>query len=328
MKLATNYFGNIDFLKSLAIFFVCLYHFEPSIFQSGYIGVDIFLVVSGYLSAMSLSKYTPWSFVKGRLRRIYPSLSAMLVVSLFFMMIFGFYHEIINFSKYMISSSLLLTNFHLFLDKGYFSESTASNLLFHLWSISLEFQLWLLIAVLYALKFRVIARVLAVISFIVSVCFLSSSQVDIFYLNPMLRFWEAWLGFEMYLMSNKGQTKFQLKFPLHYFLFTAIFFLILIDLKDYYILWFFTPVTCALFLLCDFSLGKWMAYLIRFISARTYAYYLWHVPVIVSMSYYFPFTGWLKLLSVLAITLILSELSYRLIENATRTHKNRLPPSI
>lgn len=321
MQPIKSHLYNIDFLKSLAILFVFLYHFEPSLFKSGYIGVDVFLVVTGYLSAMSLSKYTPWQFIQGRLKRIYPSLSAMLIVSFIFIIIFGFYNEIINFSKYTISSSLLLTNLHLFLDEGYFSESTASNLLFHLWSISLEFQLWLILAITYFIESKTTIRFFAAVSFIASIYFLFILEINMFYLNPLLRFWEPWLGFEIYLLSNKSKYKF--KFPLHYLLFATIFIIIFLDLKDYYILWLFTPIICALFLLCDFSPKTAEYHVFRFVSARTYAYYLWHVPVIVSLSYYFLLTGWLKLLTVVVITIVLSELSYNLIEKDKLQHTHR-----
>jgi peptidoglycan/LPS O-acetylase OafA/YrhL len=302
----------IDFLKSIAIIFVFLFHLFPVYFPGGFIGVDIFLVVTGFLSAMSLSKTAALDFVKNRLRRIYPSLSLMYFVIFIFIAVFGFYNEILSFCKYLISSTLLLTNVHLYLDTGYFSESVNSNFLYHLWSISLEVQIWFIFAIVFFFKSIKIARMLALLSFIVTIYSLATGNVEQFYLNPLLRFWEAWLGYEAFHLKQK--KVFSDKLKLEYILIGLFLVFITVDLKIFYLLWLVSPFLCFSLLITKSSskflnLDIWV-----YFSSRTYALYLWHVPVIVGFGYYLNVFGIAKVASVMLSTILLSEWSYRWIE--------------
>lgn len=311
----SNKIKTIDFLKSIAILSVLLYHISPGIYVGGIIGVDIFFVVTGYLTALSFSKNTSAvNFIINRLNRIYPTLCVLLLVSLIFILIFGFYNEIQNLVKYVISSTVLLTNFHLYNDSGYFSSSIDSNLLYHLWSVSIEFQIWVLFAILILIKYNFVFKFIAVMSFVLSVFYLHNNNTEMFYLNPICRFWEAYLGFEMYYCSKlkiikKKYTDF---FIIIYLV--AIFYLTTINIKEYYVVWLLIPVFSSLILIVSNDSVLLDIKLWAFFSKRTYALYIWHVPIIVCITYYFNFYDYERLLLIIIFTFFISELSYRFIE--------------
>lgn len=310
-------YNSVDFLKFLAISSVFFYHLYPETFKGGLVGVDVFLIVTGYLSAMTLEKRTAIEFVKNRFIRIYPALSFLMIVTLLFIAIFGFYNELFNFTKYFISTTLLLTNLHLYLDNGYFSSGIASNLLYHLWSISLEFQTWLIFAIIVVLFPRFdkkIVTFLMSISFIWSIYFLSQSNVDAFYLNPFVRFWEPALGYLIYKVQAKRRQIISIRGYVLYLFITFIISISMLDLKDHYVLWVITPILVSSTLMCSLDIKGKVEYFIRYFSLRTYAIYLSHLPIIVVFSYYFPLVGIKKAIIVISATLIFSEFIYRVIE--------------
>ena len=311
-------YQSVDFLKFLAISSVFFYHLYPDTFEGGLIGVDVFLIVTGYLSAMTLEKRTAIDFVINRFLRIYPALSFLMIATFLFIISFGFYSEIFNFAKYFISTTLLLTNLHLYLDNGYFSSGIASNLLYHLWSISLEFQTWVIFAV-FAFFFpnsgKKVIMILMIISFIFSLYFLFNGNIDAFYLNPFVRFWEPALGYLIYTFQAKRGEHYPLGSYAFIFFSGFIALISLLDLKAHFLVWIITPILVSAALFFGLEIKGKVERVIRYFSLRTYAIYLSHLPIIVAFSYYFPLVGVQKAIVVTFVTLVFSEFIYRVVEN-------------
>ena len=305
--------SSVDVAKAFAIGSVFLYHLSPELFKSGFIGVDVFLVVTGYLSAMRLSKVNGYRFIKDRLVRIYPALSVLLVLGFLGVLTLGYFTEVYGYLKYSISSSFLLTNFHLYLDNGYFSQDLYSNVLFHLWSISLEFQSWIILAFLaYWASFLRLIYSVGLISFILAAYVLYIEDVNSFYLLTPFRLWEVVLG--VWAFNIKKRLGGQYSSSLVFIVLCIWSLLVFVDMKEYWYLWPITPILASIMLVSDLRLGTVWRIIPLYLSRRTYSLYLWHVPIICIFQYYLSMVGWSSVLIIFAATFLISELSYRYIE--------------
>lgn len=305
--------NNVDIAKSFAIGSVFLYHLAPDLFKSGFIGVDVFLVITGYLSAMTLSKASGYDFIKGRILRIYPPLSILLISGFICVFIVGYYNEVYGYLKYLISSTVLMTNFHLYLDDGYFSQDLYSNVLFHLWSISLEFQSWIVIAIVASfVAFRTLIYSLGILSVMLAGFALYKGDVNSFYLLTPYRFWEVVLGILAYNLKSRIDSKYSMCLTITVLCIWSS--LLFLDIKEHWYFWPISPILAVLLLLSDVRLEAKFKSITLYLSRRTYSLYLWHVPVICICQYYYLMTGWLSIFLILAATFSISELSYRYIE--------------
>jgi len=204
-----NYLPHIDGLRSIAVMSVVLHHIWPKIVPGGYIGVDIFFVISGYLIAgiikreMQDGNFSFILFYERRARRIFPALFAVLI----FCLIFGYF--IFLPSDYAVSlrgilgTLFFISNIFFWrdLEDGYFAETDAGlNPIVHTWSLSVEEQFYIffpiLLIFLYRIKIKKIPLILTIIfffSFFISEYFLDSKPVAVFFLSPF-RFWELLAG--------------------------------------------------------------------------------------------------------------------------------------
>ena len=150
MKL--SYRPDIDGLRALAVTAVVFYHskiflFDKSIFDGGFIGVDIFFVISGYLitgiilKELSISKkFNFLYFLKKRSRRLLPALFSLVILSIplsFYNLSENYYEEFIN-SVY--SSVSFISNFYFYNNSDYFDTPYSLKPLLHTWSLSIEIQ--------------------------------------------------------------------------------------------------------------------------------------------------------------------------------------------
>lgn len=208
-----GYRKDIDGLRAVAVVAVIVNHFSATLLPSGFLGVDVFFVISGYVITQSLVSgcHSNWSgyllgFYSKRIRRLLPALVACVAVSViasFF--IFGSVrHEILGTGA---ASLLGLSNVYLYyVASDYFSLDAILNPFTHTWSLGVEEQFYLVYPVLLILcglvfsnrdrgDLRVIAILggLSVVSFVLYVWSYIYSPVASFYLMPM-RFWELSLG--------------------------------------------------------------------------------------------------------------------------------------
>ena len=148
MKNSIVYREDIDCLRGLSVLFVILYHLKISYFSGGFLGVDIFFVISGLLITSIILKdisdgtFSLISFYERRIRRIFPALFFVLIFTYLFFNFIYLEGEIKELSKSIISTILFYANFH-FLDHGsYFSPANENLPLLHTWSLSIEEQFY------------------------------------------------------------------------------------------------------------------------------------------------------------------------------------------
>ena len=203
MKEIEKYRPDIDGLRAIAILLVILYHFFPSLVPSGFIGVDIFFVISGYLISKNIfnnlkkNKFSFLDFYRRRIRRIFPSLIIVLIFSLVFSYALMLPNEFQLFVEHLFYSAIFLYNFILINGFGYFEAATLTKPLLHLWSLSIEEQFYLIWPViLFFLWKRKNCNYFLFLFFFLSLflfIFLSKNINNSFYL-PYCRFFELIAG--------------------------------------------------------------------------------------------------------------------------------------
>ena len=148
MKNSIIYREDIDCLRGLSVLFVIFYHLKISYFTGGFLVVDIFFVISGFLITSIILKdisdgtFSLISFYERRIRRIFPALFFVLISTYFFFNLIYLEDEIKELSNSIISTILFYANFY-FLDHGSYFSPTNENLpLLHTWSLSIEEQFY------------------------------------------------------------------------------------------------------------------------------------------------------------------------------------------
>lgn len=146
-----NYQPHIDGLRALAVLAVIAFHYAPSQFQGGFIGVDVFFVISGYLITGILHNsfykhtfsFTLIKFYQHRIRRIFPAV----ILVLFFLLVAGwlalFASEYSMLAKHIAGSAGFIENYLLWTETGYFDRDVAQKPLLHFWSLAVEEQFYI-----------------------------------------------------------------------------------------------------------------------------------------------------------------------------------------
>lgn len=155
------YRPDIDGLRAIAIIFVLIYHGSLTLFPSGYMGVDIFFVISGYLitsiihQSMQKGSFSIFDFYTRRLWRLQPVFVCLLLVTMGLAFIYFLPLDFMQYSRSMRKTSLWISN--LFFNKtttGYFAPDTHQLPLLHTWSLSIEWQCYLLLPVFMYASYR------------------------------------------------------------------------------------------------------------------------------------------------------------------------------
>ena len=194
-------------LRAYSIIFVLIYHYLHELFPlfSGYKGVDIFFVISGYLiighiaRAVGDNEFSLGKFYAKRIIRLFPSLLILLFLVMFFGYVFMLSEEYASLSKYVFGTIFFFTNIISWLEVNYFDASAELKPLIHMWSLGIEEQFYatfpLLIIILAVFKRRILPYLFVCTLASVVLCIVISPrmQVATFYLLPT-RFWEIGVG--------------------------------------------------------------------------------------------------------------------------------------
>lgn len=210
-----KYRPDIDGLRAIAVLSVVAFHAFPSLIQGGFIGVDVFFVISGFLissiifGSLEKNSFRFVDFYIRRVNRIVPALLVMLVATWALGWFSLLADEYTQLGKHMAGGAAFVSNFLLLGESGYFDNSAETKLLLHLWSLGIEEQFYLVwpLMVWAAWKIRVNALILIAlvggISFTFNVMSVQADPVTTFY-SPQTRFWELLVGSLLaYVILNK-----------------------------------------------------------------------------------------------------------------------------
>jgi peptidoglycan/LPS O-acetylase OafA/YrhL len=203
-----KYRSDIDGLRAVAVIAVILFHYDifPAYVRGGFIGVDVFFVISGYLitgiifHGINDGTYTVVEFYNRRIRRIFPALFAVFafcIVAAFFLY---FPSEAIATGRSIVSSTLFFSNILFYLRSGYFDPDSETDPLLHTWSLSVEEQFYLAFPIVVFLirKFQLRTRIgvlaaLLLASLVYSAYMVRTDMSAAFFL-PQFRGWELLIG--------------------------------------------------------------------------------------------------------------------------------------
>jgi len=204
-KTLPPYLPHVDGLRAIAILAVIAFHGFPEWVSGGFVGVDIFFVISGFLisgiilKGLERGSFSFANFYARRIRRIFPALIVMLATSSLLGYLVLFRNEFRNLGKHVFSGALFVSNIAFWLDTGYFDMAAEHKPLLHLWSLGVEEQFYLIwpLFIYLAIRYRwkTLAAILAVLasSFVLNVWGTSFRPIATFFL-PLTRFWELIVG--------------------------------------------------------------------------------------------------------------------------------------
>jgi peptidoglycan/LPS O-acetylase OafA/YrhL len=209
LRISSNhnrYRPEIDGLRALAVLPVILFHAGFKWFSGGYIGVDIFFVISGYLITTIILKektegtFSITGFYERRARRILPALFFIMFACLIPAWLWMVPHQLEHFSKSIVSVVLFISNIFFWRTSGYFDDAAEEKPLLHTWSLGVEEQYYLFFPILVILLWRVGVKRLTGIVFILALMSLALSEWGWRY-KPMASFyllftraWELLIG--------------------------------------------------------------------------------------------------------------------------------------
>lgn len=200
-----HYRAAVDGLRGVAVLAVLGFHAFPEIVSGGYVGVDVFFVISGFLITSIIARqliHQDFSFADfywRRVRRLFPALILVLAITLALGWVLLLPDELKQLGKHASAAAAFLANFALWRESGYFDTAAEFKPLLHLWSLGIEEQFYLLWpAVLVTLWKRrmtllIILAALVIASFALSVHLAQSAPLANFYW-PAPRFWELGAG--------------------------------------------------------------------------------------------------------------------------------------
>ena len=200
-----HYRADIDGLRSLAIVPIVLFHAGFPLFSGGFVGVDIFFVISGYLITSIIAKeiscgtFDLWRFYERRIRRIFPALIVMLLVCSVAGWVLLFPLDLQAFGESMVASTAFVANISFWLQSGYFDTASDLKPLLHTWSLAVEEQFYLFFPLILIGPIRknrdprLIVWIVLLFSFVASLIGVSRNPDASFYLIPT-RAWELLIG--------------------------------------------------------------------------------------------------------------------------------------
>jgi peptidoglycan/LPS O-acetylase OafA/YrhL len=202
---SSKYRPDIDGLRAIAVMLVVIFHAFPEAMPGGFIGVDIFFVISGFLITgiivreLDQKRFSLLAFYNRRIRRIFPALIVVLCVTLVLGWLWMLPAAYAQLSSDVFASAAFFANIALLLQSGYFDIESAKKPLLHLWSLGIEEQFYLVWPLLLMLVARLRLRMLTAVSvvgmasFVLNVALIGSNPVATFYL-PFTRAWELLAG--------------------------------------------------------------------------------------------------------------------------------------
>ncbi len=307
--MSAKYRPDIDGLRAVAVIPVVLFHskislFGGNLFPGGFVGVDIFFVISGYLISTILlgditsNKFSILKFYERRIRRIFPALFAVLLFATgaaFVILLPGSGREMDYFGTHLFGATFFYANYQFMSEAGYFAAAAEDNPLLHLWSLAVEEQFYIVFPVYLYLVSRffrdrlgIVTMAVLLVSLVYSIDLVRVDANAAFYSTPA-RAWELMLGAMLAIFPRQGPMDQRLA---QLFTATGIGFII-------YSIVFFSEAMrfpgaaallpcagAALILYAGQTNETWAGKILstnafRFPGLISYSLYLWHWPVLV-----------------------------------------------
>jgi peptidoglycan/LPS O-acetylase OafA/YrhL len=336
-----NYRRELDGLRAIAVLSVIIYHAELtfkgfSLLPGGFLGVDIFFVLSGFLITGILIDKSPTllQFYKSRVDRIYPALLLMLFLSCIFAYIYLIPSDLLNFTEQLKGATAFYSNYIFMYEDSYVADSSQYKILLHTWSLGVEWQYYLAFPfIIYGIKkffssqFEQILIILFAVSFFYCLYLMKINNTFAFYSTPA-RVWELFTGGIVFLISKHlKDSKFDnilSAFGLIIIAYCLIFFkdtdahpgfvsLLAVFGTTLFIL--FTKENTFIYKLSTLKISI-------FFGVISYSLYLYHQPILVFYRFAYGEIGNKVFIALFVLMILISYLSYRFFENPIRRSKS------
>lgn len=327
---------DINGLRAWAVLAVVLYHFSIPGFSGGFAGVDVFFVISGFLMTKIISdgiqvgRFSLWGFYFARACRIWPALIVLSVSLLalgWFILMPDEYQAL---GKHARDSLLFTSNLRYLKESGYFDMASSQKWLLHTWSLSIEWQFYLVFPILLVLlkKLRFGQRTLcAVLGIGLSVSLAWSVWLSLYHHDSAFfflssRIWEMLAGSLLLLISRDIKLTTGMSVAIAWLGFLLI--VVAITSFNFQTVWpggwALIPVVGTCFVMLARNEHSILVRLkaLQWLGDRSYSVYLWHWPLVVGLGFLERQGDWWWVLSGVFLSLLLGDMSYRLIENPAR----------
>jgi peptidoglycan/LPS O-acetylase OafA/YrhL len=343
------YFPEIDGLRAFAVISVLIFHGFPDLLPGGFVGVDIFFTISGYLitsiifNELSTGSFRYWTFYQRRIRRIFPSLLVVFLSCSVLGWIIFTPAEYELFGTHLATSAGFVPNIRFWREAGYFDKEAITKPLLHLWSLGVEEQFYVLWPIILGVGWKFLKQKLSpllgfiasllILSLITSYLMVKSDPVADFY-SPLTRFWELGLGGLIAIWSSSNKSAFNSAIQAVFanlggvLLITSIF--MLHEQLSFPGLWALLPCVGTTMILVSISSEQTNAYrpvmhkflrlpVLVWVGLISYPLYLWHWPL---LSFARILEGQnpdvLTRLTLLGLSVVLAYLSYGFLEKPIR----------
>ena len=341
------YRPDVDGLRALSVAAVFAFHLGFFSTPGGFVGVDVFFVISGYLigglvnGQMERGTFSYARFYERRIRRIFPALAVMLIATTILAVFVFFPVRLADYAHSLVAAVLSYSNIFFWLNTSYFADAADSQVLLHTWSLAVEEQFYILLPPFLALVHRWMPRrivsmvaAVAAVSFAVSVWGAHAAQSATFYL-PFTRAWELLLGVLIAIYPIRVLDRPMLRNAVAALGLAMIMFAILTLSEFEAFPGLNAAPVClgAAMVIAAGARGPTAAGALLSVGPATwigklsYSIYLWHWPVIVM---------WKRVelgdplshmdeIAIIAVTLVLSYVTWRFVEQPARNPKSRRP---
>lgn len=334
---------DINGLRAYAVILVVLFHFQVFGFSAGFIGVDIFFVISGYLMTKIIidqimqEKFSIWKFYLARGIRILPAL----LLLTFMIALVGWFllipEEYKTYGKHAASSITFLSNFLYWRESSdYFSAAAHDKILLHTWSLSVEWQFYIILPIILLIIGRIkrnrkILNLAILFGFIISLILsYKVSQVSpttAFYMIPT-RAWEMLAGGLVYAYFSKLVIANSFKSLVEFTGFGLI--LLSLFIFKTTTLWpsfnAVLPVLGSMLILISNSNNSVLTKpkVFQLTGNSSYSIYLWHWPIVFFISYFGVKDDQIIVISGIFVSLFLGWISYKFVETPTRKYLTKI----
>lgn len=332
-----TYRPDIDALRALAVISVIFFHIKADLLPGGFLGVDIFFVISGYLITKIILGHDGTTrsffpeFYERRIRRLIPPAIPVVIFSFVAGIIWLSAGQLESLSKSIIAYSGFVSNWLFLSEVNYFDVPAHYKPLLHTWSLSVEEQFYLLFPVIILFLKKIHAKWVSAfyaLAFLASLAlsyfFMFTGNNEAIFFNSFARFWEIALGglLACGVLPNLKSKALQESLTAIGLLMIAASLFLVRETMDFNGLGSLAPTlgTAMVIHAKSQGIGKLISLPpVRGIGLISYAMYLWHWPLFVYIKFIFPSAGAIHYLVAIILTIILATGSYFLIEKPIRT---------
>ncbi|MCU4539385.1 acyltransferase family protein [Acinetobacter bereziniae] len=322
-----NFRYDINGLRAIAVLVVVIFHFLPTYLTGGFVGVDVFFVISGFLmtsiifNGLQNHKFNLFKFYVARANRIIPALGMLC----FILLVIGWFFlppiEYKSLGKHVAGSLSFLSNILYWKESGYFDVSSHEKWLLHTWSLSVEWQFYIIYPIILLIlnnffkisKIKILILLSFIGLFLLNILISLKSPISAYFLLPS-RVWEMLLGgiAFLYPISLKNNQSKNLSLIGILFIFISCIFISSDSSWPGYLA--LIPTIGAYFILVANNQQSIIStnFFLQKIGLWSYSIYLWHWPIVV-VGYYYNIENWF--LYGILLSILLGFLSYKFIES-------------